>query len=117
MGDGSKVQVGFYDRHYGNCELTGCNDITLATIRNPRSTNPSISYRRITTSSMPNLTTANNPLQAGFLGDYMWVEVSRHSFEQRATHLVWADTRQLFGPAPEEDVYYARVGAENDDDD
>jgi hypothetical protein len=39
----------------------------------------------------------------------MWVEVSRHSFNQRDVHIVWADTRQLFGPAPEEDVYYARV--------
>jgi hypothetical protein len=109
MGDGSKVQVAFYDRHYGECEFTGCNDITLATISNPRSANPKISYERITTSSMPNLTPATNPIQAGFLGDYMWVEVSRHNFDQRTTHIVWADTRPLFGTAPEEDVYYARV--------
>jgi hypothetical protein len=117
MGDGSKVQVGFYDRHYGDCELTGCNDITLATIRNPRTLQPDISYRRITTSSMPNLVPANNPVQAGFLGDYMWVEVSRHSFEQRATHIIWADTRPLFGTAPEEDIYYARVGGDDGDHD
>jgi hypothetical protein len=109
MGDGSKLQVAFYDRHYGECEFTGCNDITLATISNPRSANPKISYERITTSSMPNLTPATNLIQAGFLGDYMWVEVSRHNFDQRTTHIVWADTRPLFGTAPEEDVYYARV--------
>jgi hypothetical protein len=117
MGDGSKVQVAFYDRHYGNCEFTGCNDITLATISNPRSAKPSIKFKRITTSSMPNLTTANNPIQAGFLGDYMGVEVSRHNFNQRATHIVWADTRQLFGSAPEEDIYYARVPGDSDRDD
>jgi hypothetical protein len=109
LGDGSKLKVAFYDRHYGNCEFTGCNNITLATISQPASGSPSISYRRITTSSMPNLIPANNPIQAGFLGDYMWVEVSRHRFDQRVTHIVWADTRPLFGSAPEEDVYYARV--------
>jgi hypothetical protein len=118
-GDGSRVYVAFYDRHYGNCESAGCNDITLATLSNPRSATPSVDYRRITTASMPNLVPANNPVQAGFLGDYMWVEVSHHSFEQRAVHIVWADTRQLFGPAPEEDIYYARVsgGGDEDDDD
>jgi hypothetical protein len=116
MGDGSSVQVAFYDRHYGDCEFTGCNDITLATIGNPRSLTPSIRFRRITTSSMPNLTPATNPLQAGFIGDYMWVEVSRHNFDQRSTHIVWADTRPLFGSAPEEDLYYARVGAGDGDD-
>jgi hypothetical protein len=117
MGDGSALQVAFYDRHYGNCEFTGCNDITLATISNPRSTKPSMDFQRITTSSMPNLIPANNPLQAGFLGDYMWVEVSRHNFNQDTTHIVWADTRPLFGTAPEEDVYYAKVKAHGDGDD
>jgi hypothetical protein len=128
MGDGSKMQVAFYDRHYGDgvgdddngngetCEFTGCNDITLASITNARSANPTIRYKRITTDSMPNLIPANNPVQAGFLGDYMWVEVSHHNFNQKDTHIVWGDTRQLFGPAPEEDVYYARIPADDDDD-
>ena len=33
-----RLFVAFYDRSYGNCESTGCNDITLAevTIRRPR---------------------------------------------------------------------------------
>jgi hypothetical protein len=44
---------------------------------------------------MPNLTLANNPVQAGFLGDYMWVEVSHHNFDQKDVHIVWADTRPL----------------------
>ncbi len=57
---------------------------------------------------------ANNPVQAGFLGDYMWVEVSRHSFAQDRTHIVWADTRPLeYRPPdqqlPEEDIYYTRT--------
>jgi hypothetical protein len=121
-GDGSRLYVAYYDRHYGNCEFSGCNDITLTTIRNPRSANPQMTHLRITTESMPNLVPANNPLQAGFLGDYMWVEVSRHSFQQDDVHIVWADTRPLFGTAPEEDVYYARVhangqGGDDDDDD
>jgi hypothetical protein len=113
-GDGSKVYAAFYDRHYGNCETTGCNDITLATIDNPRSSNPKIKYKRITTDSMPNLVPANNPIQAGFLGDYMWVEVSHHNFDQRDVHIVWADTRPLFGSAPEEDIYYARLDGRRD---
>lgn len=114
-GDGSKLYAAFYDRHHGNCEFTGCNDITLATIENPRSSNPRIEYTRVTTGSMPNLVPANNPIQAGFLGDYMWLEVSRHNFNQRDVHIVWADTRPLPGRlshqrAPEEDIYYAQLG-------
>jgi hypothetical protein len=113
-GDGSKVYAAFYDRHYGNCEFSGCNDITLATISRTRSANPQVSYKRITTASMPNLIPANNPVQAGFLGDYMWVEVSHHNFNQEDVHIVWADTRPLPGRLanqrfPEEDIYYARI--------
>jgi hypothetical protein len=120
-GDGSRVYAAFYDRQYGNCEFTGCNDITLATISNPRSANPHVSYKRITTASMPNLVPANNPLQAGFLGDYMWLEVSHHNFNQEDVHIVWADTRPLpdrlaHQRFPEEDIYYARINKGNNDD-
>jgi hypothetical protein len=103
--DGSRLWVAYYDRHYGNCETTGCNDITAAEIRNPFSGSPSYSYERITTASMPNLTPANNPVQAGFLGDYMWVDTDSHN----DAHIVWADTRPHAGTAPEEDVYYAEA--------
>ena len=41
--------VAYYDRSYGNCESTGCNDITAAEIRNPASASPSYSYERVTT--------------------------------------------------------------------
>jgi hypothetical protein len=116
-GDGSKLYIAYYDRHYGNCEFSGCNDITLTTVHNPRSASPRLTHRRITTSSMPNLVPANNPIQAGFLGDYMWVEVSHHNFNQRDVHIVWGDTRPLFGTQPEEDVYYARIDQDGDDDD
>jgi hypothetical protein len=121
-GDGSKLYVAYYDRHYGNCEFTGCGDITLSTIRNPRSANPSISHRRITTASHPNLVPANNPVQAGFNGDYMWLEVSRHNFNQKDVHMVWSDTRPLpyrlsHQRFPEEDIYYAQVDGDGDDDD
>ena len=103
--DGSRLWVGYYDRSYGNCEFSGCNDITAAEIRNPTANNPSIRYTRVTTASMPNLTPANNPVQAGFLGDYMWVDTDSHE----DAHIVWADTRPIRGDAPEEDVYYAKV--------
>jgi hypothetical protein len=121
-GDGSRVYAAFYDRQYGNCETTGCNDITLATISRPRSANRRIEYKRITTASMPNLVPANNPLQAGFLGDYMWVEVSHHNFNQKDVHIVWADTRPLpyrlsHQQFPEEDIYYAQIKGDRNDDD
>jgi hypothetical protein len=103
--DGSRLWVAYYDRHYGNCETTGCNDITAAEITNPASASPTYAYARVTTASMPNLTPANNPVQAGFLGDYMWVDTDSHG----DAHIVWADTRPIRGTAPEEDVYYAQI--------
>jgi hypothetical protein len=51
---------------------------------------------------MPNLVPANNPLQAGFLGDYMWVDVLGNG----RPHVVWADTRGRNNTV-EEDIYYA----------
>jgi hypothetical protein len=103
--DGSRLWVAFYDRHYGECETTGCNDITAAEIRNPATPHPTIDYDRVTTGSMPNLTPANNPVQAGFLGDYMWLDTDSDG----DARVVWADTRPIRGTAPEEDVYYAEV--------
>ncbi len=100
--DGKTLWVGFYDRRYGNCEFSGCNDITLAQIGDPNS-HPTFSYARLTTSSMPNLIPANNPVQAGFLGDYMWVATHGNS----APYVVWGDTRGR-GGAVEEDIYFAR---------
>lgn len=102
--DGSKLYVAYYDRSYGNCEETGCNDITLATITNAASDSPTVSHTRITTSSMPNLTPDNNPVQAGFLGDYMWVTTDSHD---RAL-MTWADTRGQGGTV-EEDIYFSRT--------
>lgn len=102
--DGSILYVAYYDRKYGNCELQGCNDITLASVQDPASSRHHVDYERITTSSMPNLVVANNPLQAGFLGDYMWVTTDK----QNRAYVVWADTRGLNG-AVEEDIYFART--------
>jgi hypothetical protein len=100
--DGHILYVAFYDRSYGSCEASGCNDITLAVVRNPAAATPQVGYQRITTSSMPNLVVASNPVQAGFLGDYMWLttDASNHAY------ITWADTRGLNG-AVEEDVYFA----------
>jgi hypothetical protein len=99
--DGRYLWVAYYDRSYGNCEFDGCNDITLVRIRDAATASPKTTYKRITTSSMPNLTPANNPLQAGFLGDYMWVAVDGKG----QPHVVWADTRGLNGTV-EEDIYF-----------
>jgi hypothetical protein len=101
--DGRRLYIAYYDRSYGNCETEGCNDITLATVTNAATASPSIERTRITTESMPNLVLANNPLQAGFLGDYMWVDADRNG----RAHIVWADTRGLRSSV-EEDIYYAR---------
>lgn len=101
--DGHTLWVAYYDRSYGDCEFTGCNDISLAQVKYPATDDPHVSYRRITTDSMPNLTPANNPIEAGFLGDYMWLAVDGTG----RAHIVWADTRGLWGTV-EEDIYYAR---------
>jgi hypothetical protein len=99
-----KLWVAYYDRSYGNCEFDGCNDITIAGIDNAATESPSIKYTRVTTSSMPNLTLANNPVQAGFLGDYMWVTVN----DKGRPLIVWADTRGLNGTV-EEDIYFSSL--------
>jgi hypothetical protein len=33
--NGKKLFIGYYDRCYGSCETSGCNDITMATIERP----------------------------------------------------------------------------------
>jgi hypothetical protein len=101
--DGKTLFIGYYDRSYGNCETTGCNDITMVRVRKPATSSPTLKYTRITTSSMPNLVVANNPVQAGFLGDYMWVSTDRRGDPL----VVWADTRGLGGTV-EEDIYLAK---------
>ena len=103
--DGNTLWVAYYDRKYGNCEFTGCNDITLAKVRNPASNSPSVTYQRLTTFSMPNLVPGNNPLEAGFLGDYMWVATDAKG----TPYVVWADTRGQNG-AIEEDVFFWKGG-------
>jgi hypothetical protein len=101
--NGNTLWIGYYDRSYGNCEFDGCNDITMAKVSSP-SSSPSIAYTRITSASMPNLVPANNPAQAGFLGDYMWVTVDGKG----RPYVVWADTRGLDNTV-EEDIYIASI--------
>ena len=85
VGAGGKLYVAYYDRGRGACEATGGNDITLAV-----SGNNGLDWhrRRITTSSMPNLTCEINPFQCGFLGDYMSL---RAQFGR--VYIAWGDTR------------------------
>ena len=87
---------------YGNCETTGCNDITLASSTDNGAT---WKYQRVTTSSMPNLTCENNPAECGFLGDYMGLAVAGGK-----VHMTWGDTRGQNNTV-EEDAYYASVPA------
>jgi hypothetical protein len=98
---GNVLWIGYYTREYGDCEFEGCNDIVLAKVDHPRSSKI-ITYSRLTTSSMPNLIVANNPIQAGFLGDYMWVDVDNHG----RPYVVWADTRSRSRNFVEEDIYF-----------
>ncbi|MHB8478711.1 MAG: sialidase family protein [Steroidobacteraceae bacterium] len=105
--DGKTLWVAYYDRSYGNCETTGCNDITLAGVHRPATGSARVSYHRITTASMPNLVVANNPLEAGFLGDYMWLTVDAVG----RPNIVWADTRGLYGSV-EEDIYFSRFSGD-----
>jgi hypothetical protein len=102
VGPTGTLYAAYYDRRFGSCESTGCNDITLATSTNDGG---SWSYRRITTGSMPNLTCAINAAECGFLGDYMSLAVGGGK-----VHIVWGDTRGRLGTT-EEDVYYASVTA------
>jgi hypothetical protein len=102
--NGKTLWVAYYTREYGNCETTGCNDIVLAKIANPRNPSIAITYSRETTKSMPNLVPATNPYQAGFLGDYMWVTVDTSG----RPYVVWADTRSRGqSGVTEEDIYFA----------
>ena len=99
-GSGNTLWIAYYSREFKNCEFDGCNDIVLAKVQHPRNSKE-ITYTRLTTRSMPNLIIANNPVQAGFLGDYMWVTVD----SQGVPYVVWADTRGRGGTA-EEDIYF-----------
>ena len=56
---------------------------------------------------MPNLVVANDPIEAGFLGDYMWLTVDARG----RPNIVWADTRGSNGTV-EEDIYFARFPAD-----
>jgi hypothetical protein len=102
VGPNGALYVAYYDRQYGSCEQTGCNDITLAT---KPAGDDEWDFDRITTSSMPNATCAIIPTECGFLGDYMSLAVAG-----RSVNIAWGDTRGLSGTV-EEDVYYARVPA------
>jgi hypothetical protein len=101
---GKTLWVAYYSREYGSCETDGCNDIVLAKIANPRNPSINFTYSRLTTSSMPALVPSNNPYQAGFLGDYMWVTTDNSG----RPYVVWADTRgKGLNGEVEEDIYFA----------
>jgi hypothetical protein len=41
--DGQRLFIGYYDRSYGACETTGCNNITMATITKAATSKPNMS--------------------------------------------------------------------------
>ena len=85
------VVTAFYDRSYGDCQATGCMDITL------RRSNGS--FTRVTNASLP--PSNEFPDVNGFsvfMGDYMGLAVGSDG----VAHPVWADTRNpifLYDPA------------------
>lgn len=97
------VYVAYYDRGFGNCETTGCNDITLATSHDHGA---SFQHTRITTQSMPNLTNVTTPTESGFLGDYMYIAAN-----DQGAYVIWADTRPHAGTVPEESIFFSFVPA------
>jgi hypothetical protein len=101
-GNGHALWVAYYSREFANCEFDGCNDIVLAKVAHPKGSK-TITYTRLSTSSMPNLIIANNPVQAGFLGDYMWITLDGKG----QPYVVWADTRGRGGGVVEEDIYFS----------
>ncbi len=100
VGEDGNLYVGYYDRRFGSCETTGCNDISLASSGN-RST---WSERRITTGSMPNVPCDVNPFQCGFAGDYMSIQ-----FADNKVYLIWADSRGRELGTPDFDAYFASL--------
>lgn len=94
------LDVAYYTRQYGDCEASGCQDVRLSS-----STNDGLTWssRRITSSSMPNLTDATNPVERGFIGDRIALIAANGSVA-----VAWTDTRGLNGVV-DEDVYFARI--------
>ena len=88
------VVTAFYDRRYGDCQATGCMDITL------RRSNGS--FTRVTHASMP--PSNEFPDVNGFsvfMGDYMGLAVGSDG----VAHPVWTDTRNptfLYDPAADD---------------
>jgi hypothetical protein len=100
VGEDGNLYVGYYDRQFGQCESTGCNDISLASSTNGNTW----SGRRITTGSMPNVPCDANPFECGFAGDYMSIQ-----FANDTVHLVWADSRGRDLGTPDFDLYFAKL--------
>ena len=77
-----KVVAAFYDRRYGDCQTSGCMDITLRRSKG--------SFVRVTSKSMP---PSNEFPDSGgfsvFMGDYMGLAVGSDG----VAHPVWTDSR------------------------
>ena len=76
-----RLAVSYYDRAYGNDEMTGFSDVSLSGSRNASD----FATARVTTSSMPPPT----QFEGAFFGDYSGLSADD------AAHPVWMDTRDV----------------------
>jgi hypothetical protein len=75
-----RLAVSYYDRQYGNAELTGYNDFSLSGSRNLRS----FGTARVTSSSMPSATQ---------FGGVFWGDYTGLAAHTGTAHPSWSDTR------------------------
>ena len=76
----ARLAVSYYDRQYGNAELTGYNDISLSGSRNLSS----FGTVRVTSSSMPSSTQ---------FGGVFWGDYTGLAAYTGTAHPSWSDTR------------------------
>jgi hypothetical protein len=81
-----KFVVDYYDRQYGDNELTGYSDLSLS------SSSDMVTFlqRRVTSSSMPPPTQFPGPMGGQFYGDYIGLAVVNN-----LAYPIWSDTRSL----------------------
>lgn len=78
-----RLAVGYYDRSYGDDEVTGSSDVTLSGSQNL----VSFGSTRVTSSSMPAPTEFYGPQGGKFYGDYIGLAAWDNAYP------IWSDTR------------------------
>ncbi|GAC1327503.1 MAG: sialidase family protein [Chloroflexota bacterium] len=79
-----RLAVSYYDRQYGDDEITGYSDFSISGTRDLRNLlNPKFGVSRVTTGSMPPPT----QFLGLFWGDYTWITAPDQAYP------IWSDTR------------------------